>query len=568
MVKRFSFSGSLFIIGTLLHWTPVWSFDLWWELLESRWVWQHKTFPITPIFTYTLTDFPYIAHEWASGMIFFGIHNLFGARGLLLFVSAVFGLFGVLFFKLLRKAGADLWPAWLYSLLFMLIAHLRFPLRPELFSYFFMLAVLSLQGAPRGWRSVLCHWALFALWSNFHGQFAFGLVYLCLVFITTGSAETGGRLLASCLGLFCNPYSWRIFLIPLMYFTRQDSLFAVATEGQRSLLFTSIVSALLLPTLGLLFWNWWVTREARPPGARLAPSTARKVALPSGTAFPWRDTALTLAFGLQALRVNRVFVVFCIVAMPILYLQAAKALKNGFPRIADRRPATRAVLLSWALVLMVVLLRAPAVARTWAHPLDLRSLPEKAASFFERIQARGKVYNSFNFGGYLEWKLYPNIAIFYDERYPYASLEHDEDEARKSPEAWATFIKRYDADFACLDWVWEGGLHPLLWPAWGKAWEQQGIRSPYESLFPRKDWTLIYWDDKALIFARNLPKNRGIIRQYALRYTEPLSWQNTLEQVRQGKIPRNAVLREVEEIQGRAGKNWVSNLMQEQLASS
>jgi len=65
-----------------------------------------------------------------------------------------------------------------------------------------------------------------------------------------------------------------------------------------------------------------------------------------------------------------------------------------------------------------------------------------------------------------------------------------------------------------------------------------------------------------------LPENQPLIRRYELRYTEPLSWQYTLERVRQGKIPKSAVLREFEEIQERAGKNWTSNLMRAQLAPS
>ncbi|MFA6091901.1 MAG: hypothetical protein WCU88_07890 [Elusimicrobiota bacterium] len=549
MRPRSLYSLSIFIIGCLLCCRPISSFDLWWELAEARWIAANLAFPTHPLFTYTLTDFPYIAHEWASGMVFYGIRSAFSELGLLLFVTAAFGILCMLFYRLLLRGGAGQWGAWLYTLLFLVIAQMRFPLRPELFSSFAMMAVCFLAQDPRtGRRQLAAHFAVFALWANFHGEFAFGIAYLLISWISTRSSCWGKRLLAASLGSLCNPYGWKVWSIPFFYFFEQRRIFETSTEGQLVPLHFIAGALITLLSIGLMLWERFGDRSGE-----------------ESREFSWRDFLLTAAFGFQMFKVNRLLVLFCIVAMPILYFQAARFLRRRAwtPR-EGIAPAYRLLLLP-ALIIFIALWRGPYAVGCLRRPLEQKFLPEKAAGFLEKIQARGKIYNSYSFGGYLEWRLFPRLRPFYDGRYPYTELQYEETAARESPEKWQAFISRYDADFACIDWVWEGGLQLILGPAWGKAWEEASARSPYSYLLPKKDWTLLYWDERALVFARNTPGNREIIRRCGLRYTEPLAWPETWRRVQTGEIQGSQVLRELAEIRGRAGPNWLSDMMSAQL---
>lgn len=541
MIRKNSLSLplALFILGMIVHFEPLWYFDLWWQMADARWILQNWTFPVHNDFAYTLTNVSYICHEWLSGMVFYFIYTLFSARGLAVFCAIAFGLFNVFFFQSLPSRDERPWTAWLYSLLFLCIARLRFPLRPELFSNFLMLGVCALERHRR--TPLWIYLAVFALWSNFHGQFVCGLAYLFICFATTPSKRGAAELAASCLGTFFNPYGWRIYEVPMRFFFHQKYEFGVLGEGVPNGFIVSVVVMITALTAVAVLWSWRMGSEGNKPTARAT-----------------RELLLTLLFGWQTVKLNRLLVIFCIIAFPILYAHAMKLFGQKKSKEPPYMPTA-----VWGLAIALFLIRSPALLAAWAHPIDPRAAPVQAVDFLGSINGYGKVFNSFNAGGYLQWRLYPRIRTFCDSRsLGSTSLLYEGRDAHESPERWFVFMKRYDADFAFIDWVWDGGLYPV---ELGPAWHHDPARSPYDDLFPRTQWALIYWDQTALIFARATSKNQELIRRYELLYTEPLSWDYTLRRIDQGRLKRSAVRAELEEVQRRTGHQWVVDLMSMQL---
>lgn len=537
--SKFFFPASVFVVGVLYGFRSVWSFDLWWQMAEARWILEHGVFPITDHFTYPLQGTPYLAHEWGSGVVFYVLHSLAGAHALLLFQAAAFGLFGVASYYVFLQRERQPWAAWLFTILLLFVAKLRFPLRPELFTHFFVLALWALDGR-RGRSAWLGYLLVFGLWSNFHGEFVFGLGFVFLSFAAIRTRDWGARAAASCAGILLNPYGWRVLSVPWYYLNNQEFIFRTSTEGQFVPLYFAIALSLAASSLGLLYWN---RRRRRRPQ------------------IPWREAALILAFGAQTLKINRIFLLYAIVVMPILYTECMTLLR---PRLKEpNRFLRRRLALAGALILVIFLSRWPLIARAWDRPMNPSSLPVKAVDFLETIGAQGRVFNSYSFGGYLSWRMHPRIRTFYDGRFNCTQLLHEENNARQSPQRWSLFLRRHDARFAVMDWVWEGGLNHLLGPKWKRGPRE----SPYEMMFPRRDWALIYWDDHALILARDIPENRALIRKYGLRLGDPLSLESTLEKVRAGEVAPQQFLSELDALRRRSGDNWIQSLMRRHLAA-
>ena len=56
------------------------------------------------------------------------------------------------------------------------------------------------------------------------------------------------------------------------------------------------------------------------------------------------------------------------------------------------------------------------LGRTFSHSLYPGRFPEKAVEFIEKNSPDGKIFNHFNWGGYLIWELYPRYKVFIDGR--------------------------------------------------------------------------------------------------------------------------------------------------------
>ncbi|MGB9608935.1 MAG: hypothetical protein ACPL3E_01010, partial [Minisyncoccia bacterium] len=91
----------------------------------------------TNFYSYTYSDYFFINHHWASGVIFYLIEKLFGFKGLSWFYIILSLVIFVLFFKLAQKNSNFITAALISLLLIPLIAE-RKEIRPEIFSYFFM----------------------------------------------------------------------------------------------------------------------------------------------------------------------------------------------------------------------------------------------------------------------------------------------------------------------------------------------------------------------------------------------------------------------------------------------
>jgi hypothetical protein len=114
---------------------------------------------------------------------------------------------------------------------------------------------------------------------------------------------------------------------------------------------------------------------------------------------------------------------------------------------------------------------------------------------------KGPIFNDYDFGGYLIWKLYPLQQVFVDSR----ALEYDKDFVEKSfyywkPEVWRELEARY-------------GFTAVIVP------NESYYSCQY--LDSRSDWVLVYWDDDALVYFKDIKQNEKFIKKCGYRVLKP-----------------------------------------------
>lgn len=214
-------------------WRPLQGYDDFWaHAAVGRWIWEHQQAPFQTLNLWSAQS-PWIAHSWLSQSVFYALMKIGGNNGpTLVLLWTVF--FSALPFALI-------WRAWLrredvpalLPLLFLTAIYCargRFHPRPELFTaLFFTLLLLALskwhtpradddenlakQGRGNASKAIFL-FALFALWANFHGAVALGLLILaCTLFcdLLQNGFDLRARVLAvvalGCVAaVFINPY--------------------------------------------------------------------------------------------------------------------------------------------------------------------------------------------------------------------------------------------------------------------------------------------------------------------------------------------------------------------------
>lgn len=466
--------------------------DTWWQLRTGQWIADNRAVPKSDSFSYTREgqSWRYPSAAWLSELGLFLLYERLGAGALNLWVAAVVA--GAFAFIYLTLSGGPFLRA--FTLILAAAASgVYWAARPHIASFFFtafFLWVLESHQWKRKPRLYLLPIAML-LWVNSHPGFAIGFL-LWGIYLLAGTLN----------GLNAN---WRPGRGPdwagLRAGWREDQG-GLALNGALMFLAASAnpsgPALLAYPfetlSIGILrnFIQEWQSpnfhaREMLPFLVLLLFSlivlgaSTRRLSLSDGL--------LLAVFTPMAFLAGRNVALFALVAAPILSRHAQPMLselaRKWKLRLNTRRPPNRAqALLNWGLLtfaLAAVFLKAASV-----YPLEVNAeafgsqVPVGAVEFLKREQPPGRLFNSYNWGGYLLWAL-PEYPVFVDGR---TDLYADEVLAE-----WLSIVSAEAGWQARLD-AWDVRL-VLLEPHW-----------PLVQALESEGWQQIYKDQVAVLFSR------------------------------------------------------------------
>lgn len=161
--------------------------DTFWHISTGQWILDHRQFPTVDVFSYTATGNRWISTEWLSGILYAVALNLGGWHAVVDLAAIICGAtIGSLCFYLLRNLRFSVALAWTVLSVAPVSSH--FLARPHIFSYLLLViwTVKLLGDYDRDEfkaSSLFFFVPVMLLWSSLHGSFTFGLA---LLYVFTG----------------------------------------------------------------------------------------------------------------------------------------------------------------------------------------------------------------------------------------------------------------------------------------------------------------------------------------------------------------------------------------------
>lgn len=459
--------------------------DMWWHLRCGEIQWRTGSVIREDIFSHTARGTPWVDQSWLPQLAMYGLYVLGGFSALAVVVAL---LVASTFALVLLCMPAEPKYAYFGRALVVLWAAIStgrvWVTRPHITTFVLTAAWVYLldRHRRRTPHSVGVLWwlpPLTVLWANCHGGYIIGFVLLSIqVGGIVGTAlyrrqfaglwrEVRPLLITAALcvpAVLINPQGIRLALFPFQ---------ALGSSAQQNLIsewsspdFHAID---MLPFLGLLIAAWSALTY-----------TGRRV-----TGIDWLRLTFFTALSLRS---GRYIGLTAVVISPLLFKHGASvwaSLSANWGWRPSARPASRgAPLLNWSILLLVLI--ATGVKSSLAvNPETIarahRALfPERAVEYMLAHDLPPTLFNDYGWGGYLIWRLHPDVPVFIDGRAdPFGDeLIRAYQRTVAARREWEDVLDAYDVHTALI-----------------------GADSSLASAMHRcETWQVLYEDDKAAIF--------------------------------------------------------------------
>jgi hypothetical protein len=498
--------ASLVVVIEMRYAEPILDGDLFWHFAYAQQMLdRHTLVPDATVYSWTPANHPMIYCAWLAELVLLGLYKAFGLTGLFALRYLVIAAIAGLYWSMFRRARFAFSPATLLAVLMLVVtAYPGSIIKPELFSLLFFHAVLwcyfrakfaAREGSdPRRWLYIIP--VLTLVWVNTHG----GHILLAPLLAATAIGEIlnwryspgiafPGRQLAHllvawalCAVAVCiTPYGiayplqnvsefagwdnsrpdavWNVAHFPIYAFRATDLL-------SQTQLFVLLAVAVIVVLV--------VAARRRGVGSRV-------------------DFALLLSLIVYlplSVRISRASYLWpAIVCYSLVYLVY-------LARVERESPERFSSLASWwrrhsqllaAIAFGAVALRVgyDSFARphtgSWLGFGVAYQNPVPEAEYLAQAKLGSRFYNTFDSGGYLLWRLYPQYKVMVDPRsFPYLDWFQDQYNFAFGS-SFRDFLARYPADLAVIDLQKVGN-----WRNFVRA----------------NDWHLLFYGPTVAIFAR------------------------------------------------------------------
>lgn len=455
-----------------------------------------KTFsvPKTNLFSYTYPDFPFINHHWLSEVSYSFLNSKVGFNGLLILNTSLILLsFGLIIFSIYKKVSSL---ALLFcSLLYLPILFERTDVRPESFSFLFLSLFIVILYK---FREKFTKWILILpfielLWVNMHIYFPIGIAVLFLFLIDAISPaisnlyqDTDSQraprpvkkknifilffiLIASTFLTLANPNGLKGALYPLKVFQN----YGYSIQENQNIFFLWNYShnpAIIFLGISVIFLFLFLIISHKKTYAA--------------------DWLISIFFSILAFTAIRNF--------PLFVFATLIPFAKSFANINFFLPKNlKAVFFIFLLGLFVFETQQVYVKNGFG--LGIATGAKEGVDFFLKNNLKGPIFNNFDIGSYLAYRLYPKEKVFVDgrpEAYPALFFQGTYLPMQTDEKKFELVDKQYNFQTIFFS-------HTDQTP-WAEKFLKQitkNNKSSTESV-PGK-WKMVYLDDFTVIYTRD-----------------------------------------------------------------
>lgn len=380
--------------------------DFWWHLRTGQLIADTGAVPTRDVFSYTAFGQPWVAQEWLAEL---AIYRLYAAGGYATVVAAfslvVTAAYFVLY-RLLRALEVDRTLALALLVWTALIRWAQWAPRPQLITFLLFASTLYLlftykqRGRARLWLLP----PMMVPWVNVHAGYASGLLLIALFAVGEAlnrlthrpAAPLRPLLLAglgSLLATLANPNLFNALLYPFTYVGTGNASMRYIAEWQSA----NFHNYLYLPFALAMVLLMLVGSRRR---------------------FDFTHALVVLVFTVMALQSQRHVILFAMATAPVLALRLKERNIRLVLEVGTGKRATPLLTLA-PLVLVPTLVAAVLIAspQSQARPTPSTiGYPAGGAAYLREHRPVGNLFNTYGWGGYLIYTLYPDYRVFIDGR--------------------------------------------------------------------------------------------------------------------------------------------------------
>lgn len=469
--------------------------DLGRHLITGKNILSTLSVPKTNLYSYTYPDFPFINHHWFSEVVFFIIQNALGSSALLFFMTLLVLLsFGLVFFTAYKHA--TLISCIVASTLYLGILFERTDLRPEIFSFLFTAMFISVfyTYKYRYTNLIFLLIPLELLWVNTHIYFPLGIlliVFLLLDLLITHRKSLFDKkiktltvvLLLSSIVIFLNPNAIQGAFYPLRVFQN----YGYTIEENQSVFFLERLGfhkppflPLKLATI-LLFLSLVLTYKKTKP-------------------IDWLLAVTFTFFAFSAVRHLPLFVLTTFIPFAISLSHLTTKLTTNPLLSKIKKPAKLLLILILSSTLLFQIHKT--ISQKGFGPKEVPGA-KNAADFFLKNNLKGPIFNNFDIGSYLIYRLYPQEKVFIDgrpEAYPKEFIQETYIPMQKDQALFDKQAEKYRFNTVIF-------AHTDQTP-WAREFLKIILNHP--------SWKLVYLDSTMLILLKDTPENNSVTEKFAM----------------------------------------------------
>ena len=491
-------SSLLILLVALRYAQPINDGDLFWHMAYAKQMIEHGTLTLDhTLYSWTPTNNAIIYCAWLGELALYGLWRTAGLAGVFALRYAIVATVGCLIVVFARRQKVAQTPGLFVGLLLALeLGSDGVAAKPEMFSYFFFCSIVfvyaNFRAAVDPQRAAIRLYivpAIVLIWVNSHGGFMLASLFLAAVAV-------GEIALYTLRADACLPFgalkhmvaAWALCAVAVAltpygidYPVSLINEYALGSVARPDVRWNTAYRSIFDPAVGYSY-------QAGLAGitglvALLCTLAARRC---GKLALRWLPLALA-AFAYAPLYVAflRSTQFLPIVAAFLVIALSGMVVQSRGPRLTVR--STSSVLSAGALCVTVLL--TAVTAFIWLNPprqgwhgfgID-DSNPVIEAEFLARQNIGTNLYNVFDSGGYLLWRLYPQYRVMTDSRsFPYLSWFEDQ-YAFTAGSLFEPFLQKYPADIAVIDLA-----KQELWRNFSET----------------RNWRLVFYGPTAAIFVR------------------------------------------------------------------
>lgn len=496
------FGGSLLLFVFCFAIRPIYDPDFWWHLksgetmVKTGGLLQFDPFTFSGDGVVSAREAIILKGYWLWQLTAYSLYSLFGFNGISLLNFLTFGaMAGVIITQMRRQQVGVALAAFLVTIGLFFVSYSYRLERPQVISILFAAILVALLSRVRdneklGWSLPL----VMMVWANLHGGFVVGdLILVCFaagavleyrhnlprlrhILLWIGVAM-GASLL--------NPNGALVFTELLNF--QNSTLMSGVSEYQNTWLkfqkgdsFVAVLW-LLIALYGVGIW--------------------------SSRRLYWPELLVALFLTVFSVAYARNVGFFGLAMLPAIGFH----LQQGMSRRQWQLPT----FLSICTLLLCVLFTLYLSSLLWQERQQFgpvkSSYPEKAITFLQDSGLQGRMFNSYEYGGYFLWRLAPQMQVFIDGRGMEVKVFDDYMKLSAGSVALVDGRREYEAllDSYAIDTIvqpiydGDGRVQPLM-----------------KSLLLKPEWIPVYVDTYVYILARLTPQNAEVINRYRLDKNE------------------------------------------------